>query len=163
MTKQKQNNLSAVVGELVAEMRARAEDDRKHGEPDQLLEMWIETLSALLNERSEVTAEAGKGEVERLLDATEALMRECVKQIKCWNFPQYDEAHRACKAVRESIALSTATPAGEWVEDAIDALEKAQVALRLSNVDGSAWTDRESPLYEIGLVLAASPRGASAG
>jgi hypothetical protein len=102
------NHFPAIVGELVAEMRARAEDDRKHGEPDQLLEMWIETLSAL-------TAEAGKGEeadICRIIDEQPFTAKNDARRV--WQLFK-DDVHVG-DAIRAILALSTATPAGEWRE-----------------------------------------------
>jgi hypothetical protein len=161
--------LPAVVGELVAKWRedaARLRADRDEPEATSLVRCTLTNCAdQLAQSLSALTAEAGKGELADLvaklpslktLDAVDDDLRRGTRPCPLNNLTISDVKllHRA---------LSTATPAVEWLEDAIDALEKAQVALRMSKYEGETWTDRESPLYEIGLVLAASPRGASVG
>jgi hypothetical protein len=152
------NHFPAIVGELVAEMRARAEDDRKHGEPDQLLEMWIETLSAL-------TAEAGKGEeadICRIIDEQPFTAKNDARRV--WQLFK-DDVHVG-DAIRAILALSTATPAGEWVLVPKSAFKEA-----LDSIKVPKMSPLKQELFKAGthavirafneVIAAASPRGAS--
>lgn len=164
----------AVVGELVAKWRAM--DKRMHSAPGWLSECADELESTL----SALTAEAGKGE----RDAFEAWItaspiEACVTRLgpqSSWpgHYRNYavQLAWESWQAAR--LAMSTATPAGEWdirmfdsqwvnvvnhancyrdmdKEDAIAAAVKLTEQAMAANVRDGKWP------------LAASPRGASAG
>ena len=105
------NQVPAVVGELVAKWRAM--DKRMHSAPGWLSECADELESTL----SALTAEAGKGELADLiaklpslktLDAVDDDLRRGTRPCPLNNLTINDVKliHRA---------LSTATPAGEWV------------------------------------------------
>lgn len=80
-------------------------------------------------------------QLRELVDVTEALMRECVKRVNGWHFPQYDDAARECQRARDLLAAAeaapvvvsrleapTGQPAREWTErekhDVREAMQK---------------------------------------
>jgi hypothetical protein len=174
MTPAAKEGLPAVVGELVAEMR----DVVASGEPMKFryITEWADRLSAL-------TAEAGEGEV------TDAMV-EAAARVVAGSDEEWDDYSQIVRdglmeiqreALTTALALSTATPAGEWregVNAAIAWVEKRRHDFESENgracpdtgateFRNGACEEYASELGEIeeGLraMLAASPRGASAG
>jgi hypothetical protein len=128
MTPAAKEGLPAVVGELVAEMRDVRHTDCENYIYSQI-QRWADRLSAL-------TAEAGKGEVvegyslidnyelarlrERDNVETMALIRG---DVWYWQGDGHDMPESltcpvimSAETLRQLLALSTATPAGEWRE-----------------------------------------------
>jgi hypothetical protein len=192
MNQKTNNTLPAVVGELVAEMRelAQTSDDCQYGTiSTDYVRRWADRIESTL---SALTAEAGKGDVIDRLRAllpglefsreTHVQWRDCDQLWRDRNpsigssqfhddcVKEYDE--RIATINDAIIALSTATPAGEWdirmfdsqwvnvvnhaecyrdmdKEDAIAAAVKLTEQAMAANVRDGKWP------------LAASPRGAS--
>jgi hypothetical protein len=144
------NQVPAVVGELVAKWRedaARLRADRDEPEATSLVRCTLTNCAdQLAQSLSALTAEAGKGEPE-LPEPASAMA------LAAWGpKPDYFTADQMREYAR--LALSTATPAGEWVLVPRDPTDEMMDAW---NSTGPAWEDAYRAM------LAASPRGASAG
>jgi hypothetical protein len=152
MTPAAKEGLPAVVGELVAEMRAVAEAIHASSPEHKARRMrdWADRLSAL-------TAEAGKGEevakiVNKFGDPERFAERELVITADIQKLPIGTKLY---------AALSTATPAGEWV---LVPREPTQEMMQAAHPGEPMLLRDTSRLRKQWVaMLVASPRGASAG
>jgi hypothetical protein len=158
MTPASKEGLPAVVGELVAEMRDAALDCSDADAVHTQLRDWADRLSAL-------TAEAGKGEACAWIIENTTVGPGEPANIVDWHEKDIDKLPVGTKLY---AALSTATPAGEWVlvpKEPTDEMLRVwlthqEAAGGRSGGDTYPWM-RALRRYQ--KMLAASPRGAGAG
>jgi hypothetical protein len=155
------NQMPAVVGELVAkivaDMRTTAEYERNVAD-DCTTEYVADQLDAFADRLSALTAEAGKGEACAWIIENTTVGPGEPANIVDWHEKDIDKLPVGTKL---TAALSTATPAGEWV---LVPREPTEAMLNAAHNAWSALDEDEFPAEKIyRAMLAASPRGASAG
>lgn len=69
---------------------------------------WNQCRLAMIERKYPAPTQPAAG--EELIEATEALMAWCVKNVNNWHFPQYDTAHRAIQNAK--VAALTAAGKG---------------------------------------------------
>jgi hypothetical protein len=170
--------LPAVVGELVAKWRKQASvsnypfDSSERAARSRCADELESTLSALTAEAGKVNElsgnsgqlpEAGKGECRLglLLTADEIKFASehahaIVNAPGSW--VKLDDA------IEYARSLSTATPAGEWIDAGLvpRSAKDFVIGFDFDDVGNSVYDAFDEMWHELGTMLAASPRGASA-
>ena len=187
-------DLPAVVGELVAIADSLSNATRMYNEGRTTMTSVAQdavsasrSIRAVADRLSALTAEAGKGAVATLVAAANSVLAENPHDDTMWsleaavspfNARKPDECANGCPPQQvcdycqiARLALSTATPAGEWETVMRGLLEAAVCPMAANGCDGEQYPvgdpygdfhgEQCQFCYERKQALAASPRGAS--